>query len=298
MLASSAYEALTLVDTMWGINKQEIVAYIEARHLSDGGYFFARIGPSSGLETCLAVKTLNLLGVEVKNAGSVLSFWQNQAAKGNLDNLLAVYLMVETYKELNVPFDCTKKAACRILDRTKDALIHPPRIKKTLSKAETELAGAMNYVSLIGRDLENLYYYVRLSHDLDIPLDTNTIVGHVQPFRNADGGFGHEDCSDPMVTFHALGIMKTVSHSIESPRKLKSYLHSQLACLDYLERLYFVVKAMALIDEPLQEVGKIREFIEGCYRKRGGFGRARSMGIATIEYTFMASSVLQYCDRT
>ena len=52
--------------------------------------------PSGSLETFLAVKTLNLLGAKVKIADSVISFWEEQVQKGNLDTLSAAYLMVET----------------------------------------------------------------------------------------------------------------------------------------------------------------------------------------------------------
>ncbi len=280
------------------INNQKIVEYVEARRLADGGYFFARIEPSSGLETCLAVKTLNLLGAEVKKACPVLDFWKKQQEKGNLDNLLAVYLMVETYQELGVPLGFMKKTVCRILEHTKETLILHPTINRIPPEKVAVVADAMNSISVIGRDLEDLYYWVRLAHALHLPLDKNAIANHVRSLRNADGGFGCKKASDPMLTFHALGILRTISCPIDSQKKLAAYVNSQLEHLDYLERLFFVVKSIELLNERLGDVTGIIEFIEGCYRNNGGFGRARSMGIATIEYTFMATSVLKYCEKS
>lgn len=38
------------------------VDYVHSCQVEDGGYFFARIAPSSLRDTCLAVETLHLLG--------------------------------------------------------------------------------------------------------------------------------------------------------------------------------------------------------------------------------------------
>jgi len=84
------------------MNRRKIAEYIEDCHLSDGGYFFAKIEPSSGLETYLAVKTLKLLGVKTKNTESVALFWKEEDNEGNLNNLFSIFLATETYKELGL----------------------------------------------------------------------------------------------------------------------------------------------------------------------------------------------------
>ena len=278
------------------ISRQEIIDYLEARHLPDGGYFFARVEPSSGLETYLAIKTFNLLGEETKNAEAVISFWENQELKGNVDSLLAVYLMVKTFKELGLPVGSLEANRQRVLAFLKK--IPPFRPAPAMHKYErvSNLAEAMNYAALIGRDLENLFYLATLTHDLNLAVDKNTLSAHVLSLRNADGGFGNNNRSHPMSIYHALSILKTLSCEISGKESISFYLKSQLDAIDYLENIYFVVESFNLLDEPLLDINRIIRFLEGCYRKNGGFSRARATGISTIEYTFMAVSVLNICE--
>jgi hypothetical protein len=70
-------------------NRQKIAKYIEDCHLTDGGYFFAKVEPSSGLDTYLAVKTLRLLGVKTKNLKSVELFWKQREVEGNINDLFS-----------------------------------------------------------------------------------------------------------------------------------------------------------------------------------------------------------------
>jgi hypothetical protein len=283
--------------TMCVVSRQEIIDYLEARHLPDGGYFFARVEPSSGLETYLAVKTFKLLGVDIKNAGSVVSFWKKQSAKGNVDSLFSAYLMIETFKELGFPFGSLEVNAQRVLGLVKELppFRGSPAVHENIRL--NNVAEAMNYAALIGRDLENLFHLATLAHDLNLAVDKNALSARVLSIWNEDGGFGGNNCSHPLSVYHALSILKALSLQIGDKQRISAYLKSRLDDFEYLENVFFVAESLCLLDEPLPDVWSIVRFIEGCSRKNGGFSRARAMGIPTIEHTFMAVSVLNICEK-
>lgn len=279
------------------VSRQETIDYLEARHLPDGGYFFARVEPSSGLETYLAIKTLKLLGAKLKNTDSVVSFWKKQASKGNVNDVFSVYLMVETYKALGIPFKSSVIDKQRVLSFARETT-SPPSVPAVQGQDNSgNLADAMNYIGLIGRDLENLFYLATLVRDLDLDVDKDEISARVLALRNTDGGFGRNSCSHPMSVYHALNILKTLSGEIADKEQISAYLRTQFNQIDYLENVFFVAESLNLLDEPLPDIWRIVRFIEGCRRNNGGFSRARVMGIPTIEYTAMAISVLKICEK-
>jgi hypothetical protein len=282
---------------MCAVSKQETIDYLEARQLPDGGYFFARVEPSSGLETYLAVKSLKLLGAKIKNADSVVSFWKKQALNGNVNDLFSVYLMVETYKDLGLPIESSGIDRQRVLDSVNEIISSLSTLEVHEQSNLDNISDAMNAFSSMGHGLENLFYLATLVRDFDLDVDKDEITAHVLSLRNTDGGFGSKSCSHPMSVYHALHILKTLSCEIAGKEQISAYLRSQFNRIDYLENLFFVTESLNLLDEPLPDIVEIVRFIEGCRRNNGGFSRARVMGIPTIEYTFMAISVLKICEK-
>ncbi|MCR4394444.1 MAG: hypothetical protein NUV31_08765, partial [Dehalococcoidales bacterium] len=62
--------------------RRDVLGYIERCHLEDGGYFFARISPSSGLDTYFAVKSLSILGVKPDRPEAIADFFLNDVKEG------------------------------------------------------------------------------------------------------------------------------------------------------------------------------------------------------------------------
>lgn len=279
------------------INKQKIIDYIEKRHLADGGYFFAQVEPSSGLDTYLAVKTLRLLDVKTKNVKSIADFWKRESSEGNLDDLYAVFLAVETYKELELPFTAFKKFKSELISQNKRFFLHaqPAYISKSQKLTFTY---AMDIIEARGKGLQDLYYLVTLSRDLKFEIDKKKIANFIYSLQNQDGGFGHRNESHWIFTYHALSILDTLSLSVKNKNKILALIIQQLDKSDYLEDLFYSVISLALLGEPLPNVEEIISFIDSCQRNNGGFSRARVMGISSIEHTYMAVSVLKACEKS
>ena len=279
-------------------NIRKIVKYIEDCHLSDGGYFFARIEPSSGLETYLAVKTLRLLGVKTKNAKSVELFWEQREAEGNIDDPFSIFLAVETFKELGLKVEVFRKYRKYLADYYKHII---PRGAFVYSENK-RLSGkgfwsAMGYFSTIGKELEDLFYLVTLNQNLKIKIiNKEKIIKLIISLQNKNGGFGRGRESHLMATYHALAILKLLSFDFPAKEKVYSYLVERWDDCDFLEDLFYIVESLALIRKPLPKVSKIIQFVDSCQRGNGGFGRAPMMSIPTIEDTYLAVSVIKTCE--
>jgi len=276
-------------------DKRKIINYIEDRHLSDGGYFFARVEPSSGLDTCLAVKTLNLLGTKIKRVNSIVSFWKNK----KLDDLFGIFLAVGTLKELGLPAKAFDKYRHHLSDHLKndDTLVRLFSFSSPANPKLKNFSHAMDYVSASDKDLQDLFYLTILSRDLKVRIGRKKIIAFVLSLQNKNGGFGHRNKSHLMTTYHALSILNALSYTAYYKERVYGYLSRQLRNFDYLEYLFSAVESLALLGRPLTEVNEITQFIASCQRNNGGFSRARVTGIPTIEDTYYAVKLLKTCER-
>lgn len=279
------------------INKQKIIDYIEERHLADGGYFFAQVEPSSGLDTYLAVKTLKLLGAKTKNAKSIADFWKRETLEGNLNDLFAVFLAVETYKELGLSVRLFKKFESVLIGQ-KERAFSRAQSMYTSKNQKLTLTYAMDFIGARGKDLQDLYCLATLSRDLKFAIDKNKIADFVWSLQNKDGGFGHKNESHLMATYHALNILDALSLPIKDKDKIAVFLVHWFDKSDYLENLFYSTESLALLGDPLPDTEATFQFVDSCQRNNGGFSRARVMGISTIEHTYMAVSVLKTCEKS
>ena len=279
-------------------NKRKIIDYIEDCHLSDGGYFFAKIEPSSGLETYLAVKALKLLGVKTKNTKSIALFWKQEKTEGNLNNLFSIFLATETYKELGLKIRVFKKYQKYLVDYYKHIIPRGTFVfaeNKRLSRKDFSLA--MSYFSTIGKELEDLFYLTTLNQDLKMKIiNKEKIIKLILSLQNKNGGFGRGRESHLMATYHALSILKLLSFNLPTKEKVYDYLMEKWSDCDFLEDLFYIVASLALIRKPLPSIIKIMQFVESCQRGNGGFGRAPVMSIPTIEDTYRAVSTIRTCE--
>jgi len=280
-------------------NRRKIAKYIEDCHLADGGYFFAKVEPSSGLDTYLAVKTLRLLGVKTKNAKSVELFWKQKEAEGNINDLFSIFLAVETFKELGLRVKAFRKYRKYLADYYKHIIPRDTFVyseNKRLSKKG--FWRAMNYFTTIGKELEDLFYLVTLSQDLKIKIiNKEKIIKLIISLQNKNGGFGRGRESHLMATYHALAILKLLSFDFFAKEKVYSYLMECWNNCDSLEDLFYIVESLALICKPLPNVSKIIQFVDSCQRGNGGFGRAPVMSIPTIEDTYRAVIIIKTCEK-
>jgi len=280
-------------------NKRKIIDYIEDCHMSDGGYFFAKVEPSGGLETCLAVKTLRLLGVKPKKAGSVVLFWKQQDKEGSLYNPFSIFLAVETYKGLGLAPDEFKKYRKLLADCYKDIISHGDALysqNKKLSKRG--FSSAMSYFGTVGKEFEELFYLVVLGQDLRIKIiNREKTIKLISLLQNKNGGFGCGRESHLMATYHALSVLNLLSFSLPTKEEVYNYLIEKWEDCSFLEDLFCIVGSLALINKPLPDINKIIQFVDSCQRGNGGFGRAPVMSIPTIEDSYRAVSVIKICEK-
>ena len=288
------YMIKTSVNSVVLLEKRRIADYLEERHLSDGGYFFARVEPSSGLDTYLAVKTLNLLGAKIRRVNSIVSFWKNEKP----NDLFGIFLAVGTLRELGQPAKAFNKYSHRLSSHLKneDTLARLFSFSISANPRLKNFSHAMDYISASGKDLQDLFYLTVLSRDLKVKIDREKIIAFVLSLQNKNGGFGHRNKSHLMTTYYALSILNALSYSAYDKERVYGYLSRQLRNFDYLEYLFFTVESLALLGRPLTEVDDIIQFIASCQRVNGGFSRDRAMGIPTIEDTYYAVKLLKTCE--
>jgi len=279
-------------------DRYKIAKYIEDCRLSDGGYFFAKLEPSSGLETYLAVKALKLLGVKTKNTESIALFWKRNEAEGNLNNLFSIFLAVGTYKELGLKTRAFKKYRKYLADYSKQAISKGAFVywqNKRLSRKD--FWSAMSYFSTIGKELEGLFYLVSLNRDLKMRIiNKEKTAKLVLSLQNKNGGFGRGRESHLMASYHALSILNLLSFNLPTKERVYDYLMEKWSDCYFLEDLFYIIESLALINKPLPDISKIMQFVDSCQRGNSGFGRAPTMSITTIEDTYLAVSIIKTCE--
>ncbi len=280
--------------------RQKIIDYIEDKHLPDGGYFFAKVRPAGGQDTCLAVKTLKLLAVRPKMEKSIISFWKREKENGNLDDFRGLYFAAETYKELGlsiVPFSGYKRLLTARL--TDDQLLQ----KKKFELVDNGEIGTYDtstntlYTDVVEGELKDLHFLTSLLADFDLLSERKKIIASILSLQNEDGGFGSLQGSQLSTTFYALTILHKLSFSLKSLKQALLFINLARAKTNYLEDLYWTVGCLTLLKQPLPPQYEITLFLKDCWRDNGGFSRSRNLGIPTIEYTYYAVSVLVSCER-
>lgn len=259
---------------------QELINYIERCHLEDGGYFFARIPPSSGTDTYFAVKSLALMGVKPSNPEAVIDFFLRQIKACTLSGIVGIFSAVEVISELGQVTDSLRIYA-------------ENQISKWQNKAGGFGALENIYVE-VSSELEETYRAVRTLKVIDSIPDEQVIVGFVSSLLNQDGGYGRNGHSTLASTFYATEIYKLLGVGAQKPDSTRSYLkmREKGRQIQFIEDLYWLVGSLANLGEKPCSTGRITNFILACQRPNGGFARAAIMGIPTLEYTFYALSIL------
>ncbi|HFC10580.1 MAG TPA: hypothetical protein ENJ75_00040 [Candidatus Kaiserbacteria bacterium] len=280
------------------IPKKRIADYIESCHTSDGGYFFANVEPSSGLDTYLAVKTLRILNTKTKNTASIAGFWKKETLDGHLHDLFSIYLAVETYKELDLPtddFNIYRKSVQKEGEKT-FSLVPSFRKHGLIRNNRASLRHAMNSIRARGRSLQRLLYFTTLARDLDFEMHTEKVSDFIYSIQNSDGGFGAKNESNILTTFHALHILKSLSLPIKHKNKIIHSLTNWFNESVYIENLFYSTEGLALLDTPAPDIEKTVRFVYSCQKNNGGFSRDRMLGIPKIENTYMAVRILKHCE--
>ena len=259
----------------------QALRYIESCHLEDGGYFFARIPPSSGTDTCFAVKSLALLGVKPRNPAAVANFFLRQIKEGTLSGITGIFNAVEVINELGeITNDLRSYAQEQII--------------AWQNKAGG--FGAMENIYIeVPSELEETYRAVRILKTIGATFDEQVISGFVFSLLNRDGGYGRNGHSTLASTFYATAIDKLLGVDTQKLAGTRAYLRRREESwqVQFIEDLFWLVEGLANLGEEPASPERFTKFVLACQRQGGGFARATIMGIPTLEYTFYALSILR-----
>ena len=261
--------------------RRQVVRYIEHCHLEDGGYFFARVPPSSGLDTYFAVKSLSILGVKPDRPDAIADFFLNDLKEGTLGGMTGVFLAVEVLNELGRMTDELKSYA-----------------KRRIMALQNEAGGFGAYKDIdveVPSELQDTYRAVRVLKIIGIDFDREKVNRFTFGFLRPDGGYGARGQSTPASTFYATEIHKLLGMDTGKQAATGDYLRRREGNwqVQFIEDIYWLVLGLANLGEKTNVPDRVVRFVMECQRQNGGFSRATVMGIPTLEYTYYALSTLK-----
>lgn len=271
-------------ETSYGPNsslRRQVVKYIERCHLEDGGYFFARIPPSSGLDTYFAVKSLSIMGVKPNNPEAIASFFLNDFTAGTLVSMTSIFVSVDVLNELGRLTDDLKSYARQ-------------HIMPFQNKAGG--FGALENIDVeVSSELQETYRAVRILKIINADFDGRKITDFVLGELNPDGGYGREGHSTLASTYYATEIHRLLGNDMKNLTITCDYLQKREENwqVQFIEDLYWLVNGLDNLGEKFKFSDRAIRFVMECQRTNGGFSRATVMGIPTLEYTFYALSILR-----
>jgi hypothetical protein len=258
-----------------------VANYIERCHLKDGGYFFARVLPSSGLDTYFAVKGFSILGMKPGNPESIANFFLDEFKEGAIVGMTNIFVSVETLSELGMLTDDLKEHAQKqiMLLQNKDGSFG------TLENIDVEVMS----------ELHDTYRAIKVMKIISANFDKNRITNFILNELNPDGGYGREGRSTLSSTYYATEIHKLLGNDSKTLTVTRDYLQKreQNWEVQFIEDIYWLVLGLANLGEKTHLPERITNFVMECQRENGGFSRSTVIGIPTLEYTFYALKILQ-----
>ena len=261
--------------------RQEVAKYIERCHLEDGGYFFARVPPSGGLDTYFALRSLSILPVKPDRPQAIARFFLSGIAEGVISGITGIFQAVEVLNEIGWMAEDLRNYARQ-------------RIMAVQNKAGG--FGAYEDVDLaVPSELQNTYRAVRVLKTIGADFDKEKVNGFVFSFLRPDGGYGARGYSTLASTFYATEIYKLLGVDVEKLNGTKDYLRTieENTEAQFIEGLYWSTMGLANLGMKPNRPDKVMTFVMMCQRLGGGFSRAAVMGIPTLENTFCAVSILR-----
>lgn len=236
-----------------GLRSPRILRYLKDREKNGGGFSFAPDLYPDIEDTYYAVRTLELLKIEVnreRTANYLKTInWMEADFPRTVFMLLHLHLLLCI--ELPPPLvELSKKDWSRF--QILDAQYYSDEIQKLLQAPFRQMPSQAEFQFHRKDNLQSLRKKVSVLRNHGIKLERQEIVRWVQLCQNGDGGFGFY----PGTT-------------------------------SYMENTYCALEILSKLDSSPQEIGPCREYLLNCQTKSGGFGRA-PMSFPFIESTFHA----------
>jgi hypothetical protein len=253
---------------------RSIEGYVHSCRVEDGGYFFARIPPASLLDTYYAVKILGILGVLPQHPDSLKKF-VGRYLEDSSGDIHTWYLASEILIQLDEESDLKRLAAGLT-----------PNVKNSAPLSKPD-----NLYIEVSSELKHIFEHVSLIRNLNLRLYETEIAAHIHSLRNDDGGYGLGR-STLATTCYALNTLNLLNKTPDNPGQIMEFLKSREKGVYFLEDLFYLVQASAILGQEESNPSNKISFVLDCQCTGGGFARARAMGIPTLEYTCYAVSVL------
>jgi hypothetical protein len=258
--------------------RQRVIEYINGRRLEDGGYFFARMPPSGGMDTYYAVAGLRLLGKTPSQPQGIVDFFLESLEEDSFADINGLFAAVETASALG------------LLPAELKAIV-----RRRVPQLQTETGGFGAADSLyveVPSELQATCRAVSVLKKTGVTFDEARVMAFVHRLLNADGSYGVAGYSPLASTYYATEICRLLGEDI--PGRTVAYLKSrETRPVQFLEDQFWLVGALANAGQYPAFPERAFDFVMACWRRSGGFSRATTIGISTLEYTYYALSVLK-----
>jgi hypothetical protein len=196
-----------------GYFRKSVIRYIEERRLEDGGYFFARVLPSSGMDTYFAVKSLSILGTKPDHPQKTAEFLLDDLRDTTFGGLTGIFITAEVLNDLGyLTNDLRNSMYLQIM------------------KLENVAGGFGAFQDLdleVPSELRSTYRAVKVLRVIGADLDERKISKFVLQGLNSDGGYGAKGYSTLASTFYAIAINKLLGLEMRNQRATKLYLRKR-----------------------------------------------------------------------
>ena len=254
--------------------------YIERCRLDDGGYFFARIPPSSAVDTYYAVITLAMLGLKPERPAAVKRFFAAALKNSSTLSINGLFAATESLRALGYTMQM------------------PPRYVDRINKLRNDMGGfgAVDNLDIeVVSELETTYRALKIMTALGMEFNQRNISDFVLKFGNDDGGFGKNNLSTLASTYYATEILRLTGYDMSGLSATVRYLRdrSSIWRLNFIEDIFWVSNSLSNLGQKIDKADWMISFVEACQRGNGGFARKDVMGIPSLEYTYYAVSALK-----
>lgn len=262
--------------------RAQVIKYVRERHCREqGGFCFYRLEEPSGADTFYALWVLNALNEPFSDENTVSYLERLQLPDGSYESIFSAFYSIKALQLLNRRplYD----ASHYIEGKMAEYDIHAENMPAEITSVFKQLLFLMELYDSAGTSRS--------------PALEGRIQRILLQFQNKDGGFGYINSSLDE-TAKALRILQGVDPDFDNSKTRNFIMDCETpdfgftdvpgTSLSYIEHICAGLNASHLASCRPRYLNACSLFISGCRRRNGGFSRAISDGIATLENTYFA----------